>query len=70
MPSIDHEIYLDLFKNRPSLAAEMLVEVLGVVLPPYTQARLASIDLTEVPSPPSTAPTPSSSFSTTTSPSG
>ena len=24
MPSIDHEIFVDLFKNRPSLAAEML----------------------------------------------
>jgi len=48
MPSMYHEIYLDLFKNRPSLAAEMLVEALDVSLPPYTQARLASIDLTEI----------------------
>jgi len=48
MPSIDHEIYLDLFKNRPSLAAEMLVEALDVSLPPYTQARLAASDLTEI----------------------
>ncbi len=48
MPSIDHEIFVDLFKNRPSLAAEMLVEALGVSLPPYTEARLASTDLTEI----------------------
>ncbi len=48
MPSMAHEILVDLFKNRPSLAAEILVEALGVVLPSYTEARLASIDLTEV----------------------
>src|SRR5215210_6360833 len=48
MPSIAHEILVDLFKNRPSLAAEILVEVLGVSLPPYTEARLASTDLTEI----------------------
>jgi hypothetical protein len=43
-----HETLVDLFKNRPSLAAEILVEVLGVSLPHYTQARLASTDLTEI----------------------
>jgi hypothetical protein len=43
-----HEILVDLFKNRPSLAAEILVEALGVSLPAYTEARLASIDLTQV----------------------
>jgi len=48
MPSMAHEILVDLFKSRPSLAAEILVEVLGVALPPYTETRLASTDLTEV----------------------
>ena len=48
MPSMAHEILVDLFKNRPSLAAEILVEVLGLSLPTYTEARLASIDLTEI----------------------
>jgi hypothetical protein len=43
-----HEILVDLFKTRPSLAAEILVEVLGLSLPAYTEARLASIDLTEI----------------------
>jgi hypothetical protein len=43
-----HEILVDLFKNRPALAAEILSEVLGVPLPPYTEARLASADLTEI----------------------
>jgi hypothetical protein len=48
MPSMDHEVFVDVFKNRPPLAAEMLVEVLGVSLPPYTDARLASTDLTDI----------------------
>src|SRR3954452_21248522 len=48
MPSMAHEILVDLFKNRPSLAAEILVEVLGVPLPAYTEARVASADLTEI----------------------
>jgi len=43
-----HEILVDLFKNRPSLAAEILAEVLGAALPPYTEARLVSTDLTEI----------------------
>lgn len=42
-----HEILVDLFTNRPVMAAEILVEVFGVVLPAYTEARVASIDLTE-----------------------
>ena len=48
MPSMAHEILVDLFKNRPSLAAEIVAEVLGGALQPYTEARLASIDLTEI----------------------
>jgi hypothetical protein len=48
MPSMAHEILVDLFKNRPSLAAEILVEVLGFSLPDYTEARIASADLTEI----------------------
>lgn len=47
MPSMAHEILVDLFKNRPSLGAELLTEALGVVLPTYTEARLVSIDLTQ-----------------------
>jgi flagellar biosynthesis/type III secretory pathway protein FliH len=43
-----HEILVDLFKNRPSLAAEILIEVLGLSLPDYTEARIASADLTEI----------------------
>ncbi|AUX28613.1 MULTISPECIES: hypothetical protein [Sorangium] len=47
MVSMRHEVLVDLFRNRPSLAAEILVEVLGVALPTYSEARVASIDLTE-----------------------
>jgi hypothetical protein len=48
MPSIAHDVLVDLFKNRPSLGAELLTEVLGVALPPYTEARVTSIDLTQI----------------------
>ena len=47
MVSMRHECLVDIFKNRPSLAAEMLTEVLGVVLPAYSEARVVSVDLTE-----------------------
>lgn len=48
MISMAHEVLVDLFKNRPSLGAELLSEALGVALPSYTDARLLSIDLTEI----------------------
>jgi hypothetical protein len=48
MASMAHEVLVDLFKNRPSLGAELLTEALGVALPVYTEARLISIDLTQI----------------------
>jgi len=48
MASMAHEVLVDFFRTRPSLAAEILVEVLGLALPAYTEARVASIDLTEI----------------------
>src|SRR5271166_4820171 len=48
MPSIEHDSLVELFRNRPSLAAEISVEVLGIAFPRYTEARVASVDLTEV----------------------
>src|SRR5690348_14289470 len=48
MPSMAHETLVDLFKNRPSLGAELLAEGLGFALPSYTEARLLSIDLTQI----------------------
>lgn len=48
MPSLPHEALVLLFRNRPSLAPELLREALGVELPPYAEARLAAADLTEI----------------------
>ena len=48
MPSFAHEILVDFFKSRPTLAAEILIEVLGIALPAYTEARVVSIDMTEI----------------------
>lgn len=48
MPSLDHESLILLFRNQPELAAQLLREALHVELPAYTEARLASSDLTEV----------------------
>src|SRR5271163_152248 len=48
MPSMAHEVLVDLFKNRPELGPELLTEALGVALPSYTEARLVSIDLTQI----------------------
>lgn len=48
MPSQLHEALLLLFRNRPALAPELLRDVLQVALPPYTEARIDSTDLTEV----------------------
>ena len=48
MPSMPHEVLVDLFKNRPSLAPEMLAEVLGVPMPDYTEARITAADLTQI----------------------
>jgi hypothetical protein len=47
MVSMRHECLVDLFKNRPSLAAELLVEALGIALPDFTEARVASVALNE-----------------------
>ncbi len=48
MPSLLHEALLLLFRNRPQLAAVLLQEGLHFDLPGYTDARLESIDLTQV----------------------
>src|SRR6185437_15246771 len=48
MPSTPHEVLVDLLKSRPSLAAELLTEALGLALPAYTEARIASADLTRI----------------------
>jgi hypothetical protein len=47
MRTTTHENLVVLFKNRPLLAAEVLGEVMGGALPPYTEARLASTNQIE-----------------------
>lgn len=48
MPSQLHESLIELFRNRPVLAAEMLAEMLSVPLPRFTEARIESADLSDV----------------------
>lgn len=48
MPSQLHEALLYLFRNRPSLAPELLSAVLHAELPPYTGVRLDSAELTDI----------------------
>lgn len=48
MPSQLHEALLQLFRNRPMLAPELLCGALQVELPTYTEARLDSAELTEI----------------------
>jgi hypothetical protein len=48
MPSQVHEVLIDMFRGRPSLAAELLDGPLHDVLPDYDEAHLVSADLTDV----------------------
>ncbi len=48
MPSLPHEGLVDLFRNRPTLAAEMLREAFGHALPSFKEAHIESTDLTEI----------------------
>ena len=45
MPSPLHEALLELFRNRPALAPELLRDALQVPLPDYTDARIDSAEL-------------------------
>jgi hypothetical protein len=48
MPSQLHEALLLLFRNRPTLAPELLRDALHFQLPAFTEARIDSADLTEI----------------------
>jgi Arc/MetJ-type ribon-helix-helix transcriptional regulator len=48
MPSHLHEALIELFRQSPALAAEILVDALGVDVPPWQQARIESGDLTDL----------------------
>jgi hypothetical protein len=48
MASMQHEGLLLLFRNRPTLAPELLRDSLGLTLPSWSEARVESAELTEV----------------------
>jgi hypothetical protein len=48
MPSIAHEAPVALFRNRPSLAPELLRDALHVEVPRYSQIRFESAQLSEL----------------------
>jgi hypothetical protein len=48
MPSYLHEALAELFRHRPALAAELLAQPFKLDLPDYQQARLESVELSEL----------------------
>lgn len=48
MPSFRHEGLVELFRNRPVMAVEVLREALGVAVPPFSEVRIEPADLSEV----------------------
>ncbi|GAA1801625.1 hypothetical protein GCM10009682_24420 [Luedemannella flava] len=48
MPSPLHETLIELFRERPALAAEVLTDPLGIPVPTFDTALLSSSDLTAV----------------------
>jgi hypothetical protein len=48
MPSHLHEILIEMFRDRPTLAAELLRGPLHVTVPDFDEARLSASELTDV----------------------
>ncbi len=48
MPTVFHETLIDMFRERPTLAAEVLVDAFDARVPAFTRAVLSSGDLTDV----------------------
>jgi len=48
MPSSLHEALIEMFRQRPALAAELLADALGVELPAFQAARIEPGELTDV----------------------
>lgn len=48
MPSHLHEVLIEMFRDRPALAADLLAGPLGVAVPEFEVASLSSGDLTDV----------------------
>jgi len=47
-PTYEHQGLIELFRNRPSLAAELLRDLLGVAVPNDSDARVESADATDL----------------------
>src|SRR5215470_5613998 len=47
MPSLPHEALVEMFRDRPALAAELLTGLLDVSVPVFERARVYSADLTK-----------------------
>jgi hypothetical protein len=48
MPSHLHEVLIEMFRDRPELAAEVLAGPLGVPMPAFRRAEVSSSELTDV----------------------
>ena len=48
MPSIDHEILVEVFRGSPEILVRLTAAAPGVVLPAYEELRVASGDLVEL----------------------
>ncbi|MGW5265448.1 hypothetical protein ACWEQG_31130 [Microbispora sp. NPDC004025] len=49
MPGIDHEMPLELIRNRPETAVELLRRAPGADVPPYAAAHVETVDCTQAP---------------------
>src|SRR5436305_1943543 len=48
MPSRRHEVLIEMFRERPALAADLLAGSLGVSVPEFQKAQLSAAELTDV----------------------
>jgi hypothetical protein len=48
MPSYLHEVLVEMFRDRPVFAAELLTGLFGLSVPEFQQARVSSADLTDI----------------------
>jgi hypothetical protein len=48
MPSSEHEVLIDLFRERPELAADLLRSALHITVPDYAEATTESGNITEL----------------------
>jgi hypothetical protein len=48
MLSYEHEVLVEMFRDRPALVAELLTGQLGVSVPMFEQARVSAADLTDL----------------------